>query len=78
MANVAFITVIDASKVSICNIPFSATEVLFPVLDTVIVFVTRIFSSSRIGFTCVYNSVTIRIFFTIIKCIVIGIVVSRI
>ncbi len=40
MADVAFITIVDASKVSVSDVPFCTGEVFFPVLNTIIVLIT--------------------------------------
>ena len=45
MANVSLITIVDTAKVGICNVPFRTGEILFPVLDTIVVLVTRVFST---------------------------------
>ena len=40
MADVAFITIVDTSKVGVSDVPFCTGEVFFPVLNTIVVLIT--------------------------------------
>ena len=78
MGYVLLITIVNAAKVSVCDVPKCAREVFFPVLDTIVVFIARIFPASRICFTSVDHPVPVHVFFSVIKGVTIGVVVSRV
>ena len=69
MANISLISIVDTAKIGIRNVPFSTGEIFFPILDTIIVFVTRVFSARWVCFPRVKKAVPVRILITIIECI---------
>ena len=76
MADVSFISVVDASKVRVRHVPEGASEVLFPILQAVVVSITGIFPAGWVGFSLVQNAVEIRVLFPVIKRITVGVVVA--
>ena len=76
MADVSFIPVVDASKVRVRHVPEGASEVLFPILQAVVVSITGIFPAGWVGFSLVQNAVEIRVLFPVIKRITVGVVVA--
>ena len=75
MTDVPFVPIIDATEISIGDVPFCASKIFFPVLDSIVVLVTRIFPPRWVGFTCINNAVSVGILFAIVKCVIIGVVV---
>ena len=75
---VYFISIQNTSIVCICIIPLSTGQVFFPIVNTVFIEISCIFSSCWITLISIYLTIEIYIFFTIIPSITIGIVIPRI
>ena len=78
MAYVSFLAVADATEVGISNVPKRAGQVLFPVLNAVLILVSRVFSTGWVGFSSIQHAVEIGVLFTVIERIAVGVVVARI
>ena len=76
MGDVALVTVVDAAVVGVCDVPRGAGEVLFPVLDAVVVLVTGVLTARRVGLTGIDDAVAVRVLFTVVKGVVVGVVVA--
>ena len=76
VADVALLAVVDASEVRIRNVPQRACQVLFPVLNTVLVFVPGILTPCWVGFTRIQHAVEVGVFFAVIKGITVRVVVA--
>ncbi len=78
MTDVAFIAVVDAAKVGIRNIPKRTGEVFFPILNPITIGIPSIFTPRGVRLAGVQDTVEIRVLFTVVKCIAIGVVVARV
>ena len=78
MADVSLLTVVDATKVGVRDVPERAREVFFPVLDAVVVLVAGVFSAGRVGFALVENAVEGGVFLAVVKGVAVGVVVPRV
>ena len=78
MGDVALVTVVDAAGVSVCDVPRGAREVLFPVLDAVVVLVTGVLTARRVGLTGIDDAVAVRVLFTVVEGVIVGVVVARV
>ena len=76
MTDVAFLPVTDTSEVGICHVPERTGEVFFPILNAIVIFVTRVLAAGWVGLTRVKNTVEVGIFLPVIKRIAVRVVVS--
>ena len=67
VADVSLLTVVDATKVGVRDVPERTGEVFFPVLDAVFVLVTGFFSAGRVGFALDENTVEFGVFLAVVK-----------
>ena len=78
MGDVALVTVVDAARIGVCDVPRGAGEVLFPILDAVVVLVTGVLTARRVGLTGIDDAVAVRVFFTVVEGVAVGVVVARV
>ena len=76
MADVPLLPVVDATEVRIGHVPQSARQVLFPVLNPILVLVSGILTASGVGFTGIQHAVEVGIFLTVVESVAVGVVVS--
>ncbi len=74
MIIIQFSPIDNSSMVCICHIPQSTRVVFFPVLDSIIIKITRIFSACWVGLAYIHQSISIDVFITIIELVAISIV----
>ena len=78
MRNVALVTVVDTTRVGVCDVPRGAGEVLFPVLDAVVVRIASVFAARRVGFTGIDETVAVGVLIAVVKGVAVGVVVARV
>ena len=76
VADVPLLPVVDATEVRIGHVPQSARQVLFPVLNPILVLVSGILTASGVGFTGIQHAVEVGIFLTVVESVAVGVVVS--
>ena len=76
VADVALLSVVDAAEVRVGDVPEGAGQVLLPVLNAVLIFISRIFTPSGIGFTGIQHTVEVGVLLSVIKGIAVSVVVS--
>ncbi len=76
--DVALITVVDTTGVGVCDVPGGAGEVLFPVLDAVVVCIASVFTARRVGLTGIDETVAVGVLIAVVKGVAVGVVVARV
>ena len=76
VADVPLLSVVDAAKVRVGDVPEGTGQVFLPVLDTILVLVPRIFTPSRVRFTGIQHAVEVGVLLSVVKGIAVGVVVS--
>ena len=76
MADVPLLTVANASKVGVRYVPQRTGQVFFPILNAVAVFVSGVFSPSRVGLPGVEYTVEVGVLIAVIEGVAVGVVVS--
>ena len=78
MRHVALVAVVDATKVGVGDVPLGAGEVLFPVLNAVVVRVTGILTPCRVSFAGIHQPVAVDVLITVVERVAVGVVVPGI
>ena len=75
VTDVALLPVGDSTEIGVRHVPQGAGQVLFPILNPVLIFVSGILTARRVCFPCIKDTVEVRVFLAVIKRITVRVVV---